>query len=302
MCVNQCRIIEGQIGFCGLKRHGGEIPDKITADTGKFSWYHDPLPTNCVGDWVCAGGTGAGFPDYAYCQGPEQGYKNLAVFFHACSFNCLYCQNWHFRQDTAISKFTSVQELISDVDSRTSCICYFGGDPTPQLPFSLKASRLALEKSKGRIFRICWETNGSMNAHFLDPMMDLTIQSGGCIKFDLKALDENLHFALTGVTNEQTLSNFKRAGQRIKERPNPPPLIASTLLVPGYIDAAEIKNLTRFIASVDPGIPYSLLAFHPQFYMADLPLPSKRYAVDCLEAAKDAGLVNARIGNLHLLM
>ncbi|NPU85813.1 MAG: hypothetical protein HPY65_15155 [Syntrophaceae bacterium] len=25
---------------------------------GKLSWYHDSLPTNCVTDWVCAGGSG----------------------------------------------------------------------------------------------------------------------------------------------------------------------------------------------------------------------------------------------------
>jgi pyruvate formate lyase activating enzyme len=302
LCVNQCRVSEGEIGFCGLKRHGGEISDKITPDTGKLSWYHDPLPTNCVGDWVCAGGTGAGFPDYANCQGPERGYKNLAVFFHACSFNCLYCQNWQFRKETTDPKTIPVQRLVSRVDSKTSCICYFGGDPTPQLPFSIKASRLALEKSRGRILRVCWETNGSMNEQLLDQVMDLAIQTGGCIKFDLKAGEENLHLALTGVTNRQTLSNFKRAGQRIKERPDPPPLIAGTLLVPGYIDVAEIQNLARFIASVNPDIPYSLLAFHPQFYMTDLPLPSRQYALGCLEAAKEEGLNNVRIGNLHLLM
>jgi len=72
----------------------------ISSREGKLLWYHDPLPTNCVGDWVCAGGTGAGYPEYAYSSGPECGYKNLAVFFNACSFNCLYCQNWHFRKET----------------------------------------------------------------------------------------------------------------------------------------------------------------------------------------------------------
>jgi len=84
-------------------------------------------------------------------------------------------------------------KLASDVDEGTSCICYFGGDPTPRLPFALRASKLALEKNKGRLLRICWETNGSMGSGLLDKMIELSLNSGGCIKFDLKVWDENLH-------------------------------------------------------------------------------------------------------------
>ena len=91
----------------------------------------------------------------------EFGYENLAVFFEACSLNCLFCQNWQFRYETLKPKTRAAEELAAAVDARTRCVCYFGGDPSPQLPFSLKASRLALEKNERRILRICWETNGS---------------------------------------------------------------------------------------------------------------------------------------------
>jgi hypothetical protein len=40
----------------------------VDAAHGNLSWYKDPLPTNCVGDWVCAGGTGAGFPRHAHVE------------------------------------------------------------------------------------------------------------------------------------------------------------------------------------------------------------------------------------------
>jgi len=100
ICMNECRIPEDGTGYCGLRKNKKGKLTGVSPEEGKLSWYHDPLPTNCVGDWVCPGGTGAGYPEYAYCNGPEYGYKNLAVFFHACSFNCLYCQNWHFRKET----------------------------------------------------------------------------------------------------------------------------------------------------------------------------------------------------------
>lgn len=302
ICVNECRIPENGTGYCGLRRNEGGRLTGVLPEEGKLSWYYDPLPTNCVGDWVCPGGTGAGYPKYAYCDGPEFGYKNLAVFFHACSFNCLFCQNWHFRRETLKPYTTSVYNPVSDVDERTSCICYFGGDPTPQLPFALKASRLALEENKGRILRICWETNGSMNKGLLDKMIDLSLNSGGCIKFDLKAWDENLNMALTGVTNKRTLENFQRVGEKIDLRPFPPLLIASTLLVPGYIDEDEIRCIARFIASINPDIPYSLLAFYPHFYMSDMPLTPKALAERCLRTAQEERLKNVRIGNIHLLI
>ena len=300
-CVNRCRIPPGETGCCGIRRN---IAGRLTgadARTGKLSWYRDPLPTNCVGDRVCPGGTGAGFPKYAHCQGPEKGYYNLAVFFQACTFNCLYCQNWHFRRETFTSPFRRADELAAAVNDRTSCICYFGGDPSAQMPFSLYTARLARKKQSGKILRICWETNGSVNEKLLDEMIDLALESGGCIKFDLKAWDETLHFALTGATNRQTLSNFQRAAQRIRERPVPPPVIASTLLVPGYIDDREIGKLAAFIASEDPAIPYSLLAFYPHFYMADLPLTTRTQAEQCVQAATGAGLSRLRLGNVHLI-
>ncbi len=301
LCVNECRIPEGELGFCGLRRNQGGKLTGVSAEEGKLSWYYDPLPTNCVADWVCPGGTGSGFPRYAHCPGPERGYKNLAVFFHACTFNCLYCQNWHFRDETLKPRTTPVSRLVSDVDERTSCVCYFGGDPAAQLPFSLAASRKALAEKKGKILRICWETNGSMHPGLLDEMIDLALGSGGCIKFDLKAWDENLHRALTGITNRRTLENFRRAGEKAGTRPDPPLVIASTLLVPGYVEEEEVRSLARFIASANPEIPYSLLAFYPHFYMADIPLVPRSTAEKCLQAAREEGVRNLRLGNTHLL-
>ena len=300
-CVNECVIPENGIGYCGLRKNEGGKIVGVSSDSGKLSWYHDPLPTNCVGDWVCPGGTGRGYPKYAHTPGPERGYKNLAVFFHACTFNCLFCQNWHFRSETLKPYTTPVSKLVCDIDENTSCVCYFGGDPAAQLPFSFQASRLALENNKGRILRMCWETNGAMSESFLEKMVDIALESGGCIKFDLKAWDENLHIALTGVTNKRTLENFRTAGKRIGERKSVHLIIASTLLVPGYIDEHEIRRIAKFIASVNPDIPYSLLAFHPHFYMSDMPLTTKVVAYRCLSIAHEEGLKDVRMGNLHLL-
>jgi pyruvate formate lyase activating enzyme len=176
-------------------------------------------------------------------------------------------------------------------------VCYFGGDPTPQIAHALAASRLLAADN----LRICWETNGSMHPAMVDQMVEWSLQSGGCIKFDLKAWDHSLHRALTGSSNERTLQNFARIASHMHQRREPPLLVASTLLVPGYVDAQEVRQLAAFIASLDCAIPYSLLGFGPHFYMYDLPRTSVRHAEEALAAAHAAGLRNVRIGNRHLL-
>lgn len=299
LCVHTCQMGEGERSYCGLRENQGGQLVGGQSTAGLVDWYHDPLPTNCVADWVCPGGTGAGYPDYAHRSGPEIGHTNLAVFYRACTFNCLFCQNWHFRQP--VHKTTTPGELAAAVHRRTACLCFFGGDPTPQLPHAVKASRLAREANKGRILRICWETNGSMAGQWLEQMVELSLESGGCLKFDLKAWSKDLHIALCGVSNERTLENFRRAAKYRSQRPVPPLLVASTLLVPGYIDAKEVGAIARFIASIDPEIPYALLSFAPQFMMKDLPTTSRAQALACRAAAKEAGLTNVRLGNPWLL-
>lgn len=136
LCSNECSIGEGERGFCGLRmvRKGKLVHLAGTPQRGLLHWYRDPLPTNCVADWVCEGS-----------QHP--GYHNLAVFYASCTLNCLFCQNWHFRQvSPSRSKIISAQELALVADPLTFCVCFFGGDPASQMPHALSVSKhLALQ-------------------------------------------------------------------------------------------------------------------------------------------------------------
>jgi len=306
MCANDCRIGIDEKGFCGLVCNvGGRlVRDGGTPDKGILEWYYDPLPTNCVAWWFCPGCTGAGYPKHAYKPTAEKGHSNLAVFYGACSYDCLFCQNWHYRTKASILQPSMTAEsLAQKVDEHVSCICYFGGDPSAQMPHAIKASQIALEKAKEqkRILRICWETNGYEKEEFALRAAELSLRSGGNLKFDLKTWNENLNLALCGVSNKPTLRTLRILGERFfKERLELPILNASTLLVPGYIDAEEIAKIASFIAEIDPRIPYTLLAFSPQYVMVDLPTTSHEQADRCYRAAK-RHLEKVRIGNVSLL-
>jgi pyruvate formate lyase activating enzyme len=287
LCARECSIGEGERGYCGLRTvrqgrllHWAGIPAR-----GLLHWYRDALPTNCVADWVCPGSQ-------------QIGCHNLAVFYASCTLDCLFCQNWTFRDVSPHQGGTmDARELAEVANARTYCVCFFGGDPASQMLHALAAGGRLGKKGVA----VCWETAGTSNARLLDRAVELSLASGGCIKFDLKAADENLHIALTGASNRQTLQNFARAARRFNERPKTPLVIASTLLVPGYVDAEEVGRIARFIASIHPGIPYSLLGFAPHFFICDLPRTSVGHALEAEQAARAAGLTNVHIGNRHLL-
>jgi pyruvate formate lyase activating enzyme len=202
-----------------------------------------------------------------------------------------------------LKPLVSAGELASKVDRNVSCICFFGGDPSTQMMHALETSRIALEKAEEerRVLRVCWETNGNMSKTFALKAGELSLRSGGIVKFDLKVWDENLSKVLCGVSNRAALENFREIGEKfLRQRPEVPVLTASTLLIPGYVDAIEVENIARFISSINPEIPYTLLAFYPQYVMDDLPTTSRRQAHECYEAAKKH-LEKVRIGNVHLL-
>jgi pyruvate formate lyase activating enzyme len=67
------------------------------------------------------------------------------------------------------------------------------------------------------------------------------------------------------------------------------------------LTAEEVGRIAAFIAQLNPAIPYALLAFAPQFLMADLSCTSLRHAQAAERAAREAGLTNVRLGNRHLL-
>lgn len=287
LCVNECVIGEGERGYCGLREvRGGKLRHLAgTPERGLLHWYRDPLPTNCVADWVCSGSV-------------QRGKHNLAVFYAACTFNCLFCQNWHYRDaDPRRSRTMTASQLAAVANERTYCVCYFGGDPAAQMAHALASARLLAERG----VVVCWETNGSAHPRLMDRAVEVSLRTGGCVKFDLKAWDNTLYRALTGSDNTRTLENFTRAASRFAERPDPPLVVASTLLVPGYVDAEEVGRIARFIAELDRRIPYALLAFAPQFYFHDLGTTTRRHAEEAEAAARDAGLMRVRIGNRHLL-
>jgi pyruvate formate lyase activating enzyme len=283
---------EGDVGFCNIRivkdsRVVERYPGKAIV-----SWYFDPLPTNCVADWVCS-----------VTKEKREGishnrWKNLSVFYGSCNSDCLYCQNASYRKMMATGNpLLTPEELANAADDYTTCVCYFGGDPAPNSEHSLKVSELIIKKKP---VRICYETNGNISKKWIDRISSVVDKTGGTLKFDIKAVSPNLYRIMTGISNSTMLRNFKELSTMKRNRQSEF-LVASILLVPGYVDLPEVQRICRFISENDSTIPTVLLGFYPHHAMNDLPRTSQSHANASLKIAKDEGLINVRIGNLSLL-
>ena len=87
-CANVRQVRDGELGYCGIRQatEGGLVGGD--SDGAAVTWYRDPLPTNCVADWVCPASTAAGYPKFTDTEGPEYGYHIAVV--HVAPFG-----SWH---------------------------------------------------------------------------------------------------------------------------------------------------------------------------------------------------------------
>ena len=82
------------------------------------------------------------------------------------------------------------------------------------------------------------------------------------VMFSIKAMDEDIHKAYTGRSNGKVLENLKKIYETGKK------LQVETVLIPGLIDEYEVEKVAKFIADIDPEIPYRIDAY---FKVPDCP-------------------------------
>jgi len=307
LCINECSLSESDVSYCGLRniplRNSGQLPYP-SKSKGYIHGYIDPNPTNCCNSWFCPAGTSFGYPEYSNYDGPEFGTYSYAAFLYGCTFDCLFCQNASHKLFSKKHLF-DVETLAKHIvkNKKITCLCYFGGTPEAQLPFSINLAENILQKigNEKRFMRICWEWNGSGNRNWVEKCMQIAIKTGGNIKFDLKSFNEKLNLALCGVSNKRTLDNFRFLAENyFGTRKDLPEMSACTLMVPGYTNHEEVEQIAKFVSSINREIPYSLLIFHGDYQMRDLGITPRKQALKCLEVAEKY-LKNVNLGNKFLL-
>jgi pyruvate-formate lyase-activating enzyme len=134
------------------------------------------------------------------------------------------------------------------------------------------------------------ETNGyGLTAENLD-----ALQNSGVDAFwlDIKAHNSKKHQWLTGCSNERIL----KLPEEILKRGFA--LEVLSLYIPDLVEADELEKIARSLKRVDPTIPFTILAFFPEYRMTDFRGPQVKEMVEAYQRVKATGLQNIRLGNL----
>jgi pyruvate-formate lyase-activating enzyme len=111
---------------------------------------------------------------------------------------------------------------------------------------------------------------------------------------DIKAYEPETHKWLTGCPGDRIL----KLPEEILKRGFV--LEVLSLLIPDLVDVDELEKIAGILKSVDRTIPFTILAFFPEYRMKDFRTPSVKEIVHAYEAARSVGLTNVRLGNVGM--
>lgn len=170
-------------------------------------------------------------------------------------------------------------------------VAFTGGDLTCCPEFYAECSRL-IKSETG--LRILIETNG----YGLTPQNLDALQEAGVDSFwlDLKAYDGTDHKWLTGCFNR----NILKLPEEILKRGFV--LEVLSLYIPNLVETPQLKKIARLLYDVDPEIPFTVLAFFPEFQMKRYRNPKVSEMITAYQEVKAVGLVNVRLGNTGIFI
>jgi pyruvate-formate lyase-activating enzyme len=70
-----------------------------------------------------------------------------------------------------------------------------------------------------------------------------------------------------------------------------------SLYIPNLVEEDQIYEIAKIVADVDDEIPFTILAFFPEFKMMKFRSPSVHEMINAYTLVKGIGLKNVRLGN-----
>jgi pyruvate formate lyase activating enzyme len=261
LCRHECLIAPSKRGICQIRENqGGKL---VTLNYRKaISVAIDPIEKK---------------PFYHFLPGST----SLSIATVGCNFRCLHCQNYSISQ--AVKELGEIPgedippEDVVAIAKKEGCesISYTYTEPTIFYEYAFDIARLAKKEGLANTF----VTNGYIGEDALreiSPYLDAA-------NIDLKGFTEKFYREVCGAKLQPILDSIRlhhELGIWVE---------IATLVIPGYNDTKEdFDGISKFIASMDPEIPWHVTRFHPDFKMDSVPATP----LEKLREAREIGLRN----------
>lgn len=221
--------------------------------------------------------------------------RERATMWHATDLchHCGLCVTAGVRGDLCPAKLHPEQILLSPqgYGPARNIISFTGGDIGCRAEFYVQAAEKIRAACTGDMW-VLLETNGyGLTPKNLDLMASAGLDS---FWLDIKAYEDETYRKLCGTTNKWIL----QAPEWIVDRGFV--LEVLSLLIPGWVEMDQISKIAQHLSCIDQQIPFTLLAFFPEYKLRQTRAPTLDEMLRAYIAVKDAGLRNVKVGNCHI--
>jgi len=261
LCRHECLIAPSKRGICRVRENvGGKL---FTLNYRKaVSLAVDPIEKK---------------PFFHF----HPGSKSLSLATVGCNFRCLHCQNYSISQLVKDSGDITGEDISPEdvvaAAKKEGCgsISYTYTEPTIFYEYAYDVAKLAKKEGIANSF----VTNGYIGEDALreiSPYLDAA-------NIDLKGFSDKFYREICGARLQPVLDGIKlhhELGIWIE---------IATLVIPGHNDSVEdFEGIAKFIASIDPEIPWHVTRFHPDYKLRSPPSTP----ASTLRTAREIGLKN----------
>jgi pyruvate formate lyase activating enzyme len=272
LCPRDCRLGEGQRGFCFVRQRVGD--QMVLTTYGRSSGFCvDPIEKKPLNHF---------FP----------GSSVLSFGTAGCNLGCRFCQNWDISKARAIDRLqdAATPEEIARRAVELGCrsVAFTYNDPVIFAEYALDVAEAC---------HACGVQTVAVTAGYIqpEPRREFYAQMDAA-NIDLKGFTEDFYTRLTLSHLGPVLDTLEYVQHHTRTW-----LEITTLLIPGHNDGdQELEELSRWIHQhLGPDVPVHFTAFHPDYKLTDVPPTPKATLRRARALALSEGLRFVYTGNVH---
>ena len=272
LCPRECKLRDGQRGFCFVRQRVGEQLLLTTYGRSSGFWV-DPIEKK---------------PLYHFLPGTGV----LSFGTAGCNLGCRFCQNWHLSQARQFDRLAdaATPESIAKAAQRLGCraVAFTYNDPVIFAEYALDVAHECHARGLQTVAVTAGYISWPARAEFFAGMDAANV--------DLKAFTDGFYQRFCYGRLQPVLDTLEYLHQQAGIW-----LEVTTLLIPGKNDRSEEIHQAAdwFVAHLGPDVPWHFTAFHPDFKLLDSPPTPAATLVRARDIARSKGLRYVYIGNVR---